>query len=573
MAVEGVTVGYCNGQVTRTGTVSVEGDTWVSAAILLTADMLAPYEGASIGSVRAGLAARTNLDEVRVWVRSTLDGDDLASGSITTETEPAIARGWNDVALATPYIIKKGEPLYVGYSYKQRAASKAISVVAGEAEGAFFLKAGSEAEWTDRSTDGLLSVEAVVTGVHVPDYDLELLAAEGRYIGQGEIEVTATIRNVGTKTIGGFTLAAVVADTQERHDQLLMKTIESGANVTATMTFRTDDETVGRQHPVDLVLESVERNAGTAADDNDENNTVRILFSYPRRVLIEEFTGEDCTNCPRAAMRLHQALYLDGYASSAVMISHHSGYYPDWLTFRPADIEYEWFFNDGNRTYAPALMADRVAQEESSQGLPTPCFDPTSAEIIETAIAYMAQRTSRAFIDLSAQIDGSQLTVSASGGRSTVFGVTPTRLTICVVEDHIEQRAQVSLETWPEFEHMGVLRAINDTWGEVIDWNDNQFSVAKTFELSSDWNRQNLRVVAFVHDYDAADPSRCEVENTAELSIQTLAGIASLPVDHAATTAVYDLQGRRVNRHGLKGLTIVSKTSAEGVRTTSKILR
>lgn len=573
MAAEGVTVGYCNGQVTRTGTISVEGDTWVSAAILLDADMLAPYEGAPIGSVRAGLAARTNLDEVRVWVRSALDGDDLASGSITTETDPAIARGWNDVMLETPYIIKKGEPLYVGYSYKQRAASNAISVVAGKAEGAFFLKPGSDAEWTDRSGDGLLSIEAVVTGVYVPDYDLELLSAEGRYIGQGEIELTAMIRNVGKMAVDGFTLSAEVAGSEERHEQLLARSIGSGANATVTMTFRPDDEEAGRQHPVNLVLRSVESASGTLADENEANNAMRVLFSYPRRVLIEEFTGEACNNCPRSAMRLHQALYLDGYASSAAMMAHHSGYHPDWLTFEPADIEYEWFFNDGNRTYAPALMIDRVAQEESSQGLPTPCFDPTSAELIETAIAYMAQRTSRAYIDLSAQLADDQLTVSATGGRSTTFGVTPARLTICVVEDHIEQRAQVSMETWPEFEHMGVLRAINDTWGEVIDWNDDQFSVTKTFVLDGEWNRQNLRVVAFVHDYDAADPARCEVENTAELSVQTLAGIASLPVDHAATTAVYDLQGRRVNRHGLKGLTIVSKTSADGVRTTSKILR
>ena len=566
---DGVTVGYCNGQVTRTGTTGVDGDTWVSAAIRLTPEMLAPYAGGSISTVRVGLAARTNLDEVRVWLRSSLTGDDLAQGSITTDSEPAILRGWNEVALTVPYNIISGETLYVGLSYKQRAASNALSVIAGAApEGAFWFKGGDDAEWTDRSSEGMLSLEAVVTGVNVAQWDVELLSAEGRFNSQGEIVVTTLVHNVGTQAVEGLTLAATVVGTGERHSMLFDgRTIESGASQSVELTFKPEGEGVGRQLPVDIEVESL---AGQA-DENTDNNRVRVLFSYPRRVLVEEFTGEECTNCPRAAMFLHQALYQDGYAAATVMMAHHSGYNPDFLTFRPSDLDYEWFFNS-DRVYAPALMLDRVAQE-NSWGIMSPCVDPESAAFIGMAIAYTQQRPSRVFIDLDAQLSGNELNVTVSGGRTSAFGLTPPRLTICLVEDHIEQRNQVSMSQWPEFEHMGALRAINTTWGEVITWQGDLFSTTCTFALDDEWNRENLRLVAFVHDYDADDPTRCEVENATDITLADATGISAAGISRPSATAVYDLQGRRISTANQKGLRIVRTTATDGAVTTRKVLQ
>lgn len=571
-AADGFPLGYCNGEVTRTGTQGADGETWVSAAIVLTADMLAPFEGATIGSVRAGLAARTNLDELRVWLRTSLDGDDLASGSITTESDPAIVRGWNEVALATPYYINKGETLYVGYSYKQRGASNAISVVNGQTTGAYYLKAGDEASWVDHSGEGVLSIEAMVTGVHMPDYDVELLSSEGRFNGQGEIELTTTVHNVGTHDIEGFVLSANVIGQQEKHRTMFAGTnIASGASTKVVQTFKPEGEGVGKQYPIEVKLESVSGLSGASADENPDNDVVRAIFSYQRRVLVEEFTGEDCTNCPRAAMFLHQSLHQDGYINSTAMMAHHSGYNPDWLTFRPTDIDYEWFFNGGS-VYAPALMLDRMAQEDGD-GIFTPCFGPTSREQISAAIAYMLQRPSKAFIDLSATVADKNLTVTVSGGHTAEFGLTPTRLTICLVEDHIAQRAQVSMNQWPDFEHTGVLRAINATWGELVDWNGNLFEMTQTFTLDDEWKRPNLRIIAFLHDYDALDPSRCEVENTAQITLAEADAILTVSNNESARqTVVFDLQGRRLHPSTGSGLRIVRLTAPDGSNYTRKYI-
>ena len=84
-AADGIVLGYCNGQVTRNGNISIDGQASVEAAIVLTADMLAPYDGAQLSTVRVGLAARTNIDNLRVWVRRTLTGDNLAQGYVDGE--------------------------------------------------------------------------------------------------------------------------------------------------------------------------------------------------------------------------------------------------------------------------------------------------------------------------------------------------------------------------------------------------------------------------------------------------------------------------------------------------------
>ena len=540
-AADGIVLGYCNGQVTRNGNISIDGQASVEAAIVLTADMLAPYDGAQLSTVRVGLAARTNIDNLRVWVRRTLTGDNLAQGYVDGED---LKRGWNEVALDEPCTIGGSEPLFVGFTYEQRATSNALSGVDGTQPGAFWLRSGSDAEWQDCSDKGLLSLEAVVTGGEMVAYDLQLLSAEARYNAQGQIDVTAQVHNNASKTVAGFTLTSRISDTGETFAQHYGE-LKNGANQVVSFTLSPQTPEVGKQHTLTLSISELD----DATDERPENNTMKAVFSYPRRVLIEEFTGEECNNCPRAAMYLHEVLATGDYAERTAMMAHHSGYHPDWLTFDPSDTEYEWLFNHDIAVYAPALMLDRVAQEAEygGQTYMTPCFDPSSKDFIENAVAYMLTQLSKAYIDLAATVADGQLSVNVSGGRSQVFGSTPTRLTVCVVEDHIEQRQQASMNTYPEFEHMGALRAINTTWGDLVEWDANDhFAASYTFALDPEWKQKDLRVIAFVSDYDATDPTKCAVENTAQIALGNLsAGIGTVvnaPTDSRDT--LYDLQGR-----------------------------
>lgn len=81
-----MSVGYVDGEVNTSGTdgfSSKSKDTWVSGAMYLPKEKLQLLTGNHIDSIHAGLASRLNVDSLRVWVRTSLSGEDLASGAIS----------------------------------------------------------------------------------------------------------------------------------------------------------------------------------------------------------------------------------------------------------------------------------------------------------------------------------------------------------------------------------------------------------------------------------------------------------------------------------------------------------
>ena len=573
-AADGITLGYCNGQVVRQGKVTVDGEATVSAAILLTADMLAPYVGNSVAAIRVGLAARTNIDKVSVWVRQSLDGTDLASATITTDAGE-IERGWNEIDLAQPYDIVANQPLYIGYTYEQRGTSSAISLIDGTTAGAFFFKESATSAWADRANEGILSVEAVIVGDNIVTYDMEMLSAEGSYDNSGNIVLTTTLHNSGAKDIEGFQLTTTIGDQMEQINTTFTNLITKGETTTLNFTISPTTADAGRKHKLTLAL--TELASGNVTDEVPENDALQVTMTYPRKVLIEEFTGEKCTNCPRAAKFLHEVLAQGEFATTTVMTAHHSGYLPDWLTFRPTDIDYEWFYNHTTQIYAPAMMVDRYPYEETSEGTTyyTPCFNPGTTALIIERLSEALQRKTNAYINAEATLtaDKTGLNVTINGGRTSAEVNYPSRLTVFIVEDHIPQRNQVSLDTYPEFEHMGVLRAVNDTWGEPIQWTGDEFNATYTFNFDADWEQENLRVVAFISDYDANDPAKCVVHNCEQVTMTDVMAAVNTAETKAQVESetYYSIDGKQISNPQQKGILLQRQKLTDGTVVVRKI--
>ena len=160
-------LGYCKGAVASEGMATQKGNTWVSAAIQLPGETMEAYQGNSVAQVRVALCSRSNIDTLRVWVRKTLKGENLAEGYITMKTDTRIKKGWNVVEL-----------LYIGFDLKQRGSTPALSVVKPGQTGSFHYKSTSDAFWGDRHGQGAISVEAVIVGNNLPKYDLALTGAK-----------------------------------------------------------------------------------------------------------------------------------------------------------------------------------------------------------------------------------------------------------------------------------------------------------------------------------------------------------------------------------------------------------
>ncbi|MBR5084521.1 MAG: hypothetical protein IKX33_07945, partial [Prevotella sp.] len=78
-----VPVGYSNGEVATTASnyvLNTKG--LVSAAVYVTPDLLTTYAGNQLVGIRAGVYTNKYCDSLRVWVRKSLDGENLATGVV-----------------------------------------------------------------------------------------------------------------------------------------------------------------------------------------------------------------------------------------------------------------------------------------------------------------------------------------------------------------------------------------------------------------------------------------------------------------------------------------------------------
>ena len=552
------TLGYCGGEAADKGSISTEGKTWVSGAIYLPADMLASYEGCRITRLRAALASKINVDTLRLWVRSSLSGHNLAEAVVTSKTTPKMVKGWNEATLDEPLPIPAGQGLYIGMSYRQKAAVAALSVVGSPLDNAFWLQLGSDARWEDMSSVGILSVEAVAEGDNVPDYDLGLTAAVANpYDDAANTKLKVTVVNNGQQTVSGFTLQTryeLADDVYTHHFDAPLSwgektVVDYQIPARSTVSYG------------DIVVSLSAIDDGT--DEMPANNSIKAKFALVKKVLIEEYTTEPCGNCPRVAGYLHNVLSMEKYKDRAVAVCHHSGYKTDWLT-KPCDEKLASKFSVG---YAPAMMFDRrpVWPDGALYGC------PDQSDIVN-ALDYTLQEPAHVTINFSARYDeaSQQLSVTVSGKRDELNATNPT-ITVYLLENDVKAVNQTSGGS--NYHHQHVIRAYNSDFGDPITWMGNQYEYATTFDVSDAWVKENMQIVAFVANYDSSNNKNCAVDNAEVTGFPSGAteSVESVTA-HTTQTDYFTPQGRRTNA-AARGLVIVRKTNADGRVRTYKTIR
>lgn len=575
--VSGLNIGYCNGIVKTSGTTgfsSTEKDTWISGAIYIPQEQLKVYAGNRIDSINAGLASALNIDSLRVWIRTSLDGTDLAAGALSKTGDNKLVKGWNRVGLEQPYdITTDGSGLYVGYSFHQKSSSVGLSVVALPQENGLFVKLGTDAEWTDRSNEGVLAIEALVYGDHLPKYNLVLksLSVQPVYVmDKGTLTFSATLRNIATATITGFDAKCTIDGAV--YTAHIDETIAYNEEKTVSFTIR--PENIVSNEPAKRTVTVEITNLAEGDDENPDDNVMSAEFEivehdFTRNVLIEEFTTELCPNCPRVAGQLADVLADENYNGIVNVICHHSGYYTDWLTI-PAANDYLWLYNMGGSTFAPALLVDRVTRTYlSNQNEKSPIYMPSSADDIRRVVDTRMLDVAFVSLDINAEMDSanaSKVTVTVTGERiKENFTTNPPRICVTLFENNITPRSQAGATTG--FTHQHVERAVNSTWGDVIEWDGNSYSYTCELALRADYNRENLGILAYVWDYNSSDASLCEVANSASIHYSDFSVGESSGISTVSTTATrpverWSASGVRMSEPQ-RGLNIVRMDNGE----------
>ncbi len=230
--------------------------------------------------------------------------------------------------------------------------------------------------------------------------------------------------------------------------------------------------------------------------------------SVRRRVLLEDFTGHRCNNCPAAASTAQSLQQL--YGGDVVVVGVHvtedfaapqpgpnGSYTTDFRT--PAGDVYEEAFNI---FWLPAGMVNRKVFN-SSQLLSHTAWSSAVSEMIGQEAAFDI------WFD-AIEHNATSNTLNASVKIAVLEPVTGEHaLTVYLTEDHVidwQYDAQSEPDPdVPDYDHRHVLRTnLNGAWGDQIiatqaaagDTLQLSFS---NVQLSSSWNIANCALVAYVH--------------------------------------------------------------------------
>lgn len=595
-----LTLGYCKGAMADEGIATPKGNTWVSGAIQLGAETMEAYKGNQIVQVRVALCSRSNIDTLRVWVRNTLKGENLAEGFITMKTEQRIKKGWNIVTLNTPCDIT-GDRVYIGFDLKQRGSSNALSVVTPGQNGSFHYKSSTNGYWGDRHAQGALSIEAAVVGDNLPKYDLALTQAGAMLDAKtGNVTMNATIFNKATRPVSKYTITTTVAGQvfATTFDQNILpnKTLDLTWNITPT-TGSVDGESQVNVNISDL---------GNETDIDLTNNALDIAMGFKRKVLLEEFTTEVCPNCPRVAGYLHTALENPDYDGEVFAAAHHCMYNTDWLSTKRSVVNGEYIktdlygyyplYNDKG-TYAPAMMFNRNAWFEAMgiAGNTSAVYMPGSAMEIDGIVKQIqASPASIVITNLTARYGDNDTTivVHVEGMRNSQ-AKDDARVTVMLTEDNIPAHSQAGADG--PFTHQHVTRAINAVWGEPIYWEGNKFTYEVEIGLNTVyfakedkvqagsfeeewrmWKKENLNILALVNYY-TNNVAGCAVENVEGVkfndAINAVEGVTANSTAKTVRSEVYTIDGKRIDANQMNhGLYIVRDYQSDGSVSTRKVM-
>lgn len=236
---------------------------------------------------------------------------------------------------------------------------------------------------------------------------------------------------------------------------------------------------------------------------NREVNTKQMI-------LLEEFSGFKCGNCPEGARIIHDL--HEQYPDQIILLTVHAGSFAV-----PDDVHtYDFRTETGNQLntdYAPlgypSAMINRTADENS--GLVVLFKSQWAA-----AINKFLDITPKFGMDIETSFDDTENIITAEIYLTSLEEVSKNvAIAVYIAEDGIINY-QLDYTADPndiyDYEHNNVLRAsMNGAYGSAISDDiipsGTKFKITFNYELpeGNDWNLDNMKLIAFVNDKDGTN--------------------------------------------------------------------
>ncbi len=248
----------------------------------------------------------------------------------------------------------------------------------------------------------------------------------------------------------------------------------------------------------------------------DEKVTIDTTAGPKRKILLEDFTGHTCGNCPCAA---YEAIRLDTtYKGRIIVVASHVGFFAEPYTngtkfrtdFRtPAGTEVNDYFQIDAQGL-PQGMVNRTVYNSARILSSTSWSSAVAPFILDTAISKHPDAT----LSMSATYNSANRTASVEvNSKYLKEGNSNHQLVVYVVEDSIinwqkfySSCGGVDKEI-SDYVHRHVLRgAVNSTWGDALYTTGSVIpigtSVNKSYTQVLDpiWEAKHIYFVAFIQD-------------------------------------------------------------------------
>ncbi len=243
----------------------------------------------------------------------------------------------------------------------------------------------------------------------------------------------------------------------------------------------------------------------------DNGDTTEVV----RKVLLEEFTGHQCPNCPEGSKVAEELKTYFG--DQLIILSIHAGWFA-----RPLDGTFSNDFrtDEGEElndffgcVHYPIGMVNRTYYE-NSRLLGPAAWGDAIASITELPPAFKMD------VNLNYMPDNLLLDISVEV-TSLINCQIDYQLSVFIIEDGIISPQRTNNPDYPtgiihDYEHNHMLRkAVNGTWGDRL--NDDFFShgdkFTKNYQLTLDneWVPENCSVIAFVYRTDNMEIHQVEI--------------------------------------------------------------
>lgn len=482
-----------------------------SAAIKLTESQLSAFVYNRIIKMSVGLngmddnAISTQYSNLKFWIREELDGEDIWSQEYEGDIK---LMDWNEIVMSPYYKLTKNTyDLYFGYTIEANGLIIGCDGSLSPTKEGCYIYDCSSRRWIQHTDLGNMCIKCVVSGENMPQNDAALVAIETSKYAKPNKGYTfvATIENKALNPLNSFDI--VVKSGKNEYFRQYVE-LETALNRGDKHTFFVNDVKLTGSGLIDVeyVVENVN---GVELDDNTKDNSVVVKTTVAenlvnRVVLLENTTGDMCSNCPAGHDYIEKAMNEAG-EENFIWMAHHAGYNAGKYTSNQSDTIASLFYNT-QMTYAPGLMIDRtnlLSVGVTTSGTPGgPIFsvnEVASRGLLDDYFRLMQSEMSPIALDVQHTYDAAtrNLTVTVKGD---ILAEIPNRnrlaIGIALLEDNLEgTQAGVA----GKYYHDHVCRdGLTSILGNVVGGDGDTFEFTATKALRNVFVPENMTVVVWV---------------------------------------------------------------------------